>query len=126
MLEITDSVMTYRRRYFAEPQWPGVLDLLLSDESNPRSLAFQVAALAQHASQLPREGTASGLDLPARQINALADSLRDSDWQSLAERSSLAVLEHAESLLEQSTDSLRSISDCITHLYFSHAETRAS
>jgi uncharacterized circularly permuted ATP-grasp superfamily protein/uncharacterized alpha-E superfamily protein len=126
VLEITDSVMTYRRRYFAEPQWPGVLDLLLSDESNPRSLAFQVAALAEHASHLPRETTAPGSDIPAGQIRSLADSLRESDWQALAENSAQAVLEHAESLLEQSTASLRTISDCITHLYFSHAETRAS
>ena len=31
LLEIADSVMTYRRRYFAEPRMDGVLDLLLLD-----------------------------------------------------------------------------------------------
>jgi uncharacterized circularly permuted ATP-grasp superfamily protein/uncharacterized alpha-E superfamily protein len=126
VLEITDSVMTYRRRYFAEPQWPGVLDLLLSDDSNPRSLAFQAVALAEHASHMLRETNAPGLDIPAAQIRTLADSLRQCDWQALAEKSSEAVLEHAAALLEQSGMSLRSISDCITHLYFSHSETRPS
>ena len=126
MLEINDSVMTYRRRYFAAPQWPGVLDLLLSDDSNPRSLAFQALALGEHASHMPREGSAPGLDIPAAQIRTLADSLRQCDWQALAEKSTEAVLDHAAALLEQSGMSLRSISDCITHLYFSHAETRPS
>src|SRR6266404_4482777 len=46
--------MTYRRRYFAQPQWPTVLDLLLTDETNPRSLLFQINALAEHAARLPR------------------------------------------------------------------------
>src|SRR5262249_49564935 len=60
MLDIADSVMTYRRRYLAQPQWPAVLDLLLADESNPRSLAFQVAALADHSANLPRDDAANG------------------------------------------------------------------
>src|SRR5258706_444489 len=51
VLEIADSVMTYRRRYFAQPQWPTVLDLLLTDETNPRSLVFQINSLAEHAAR---------------------------------------------------------------------------
>ena len=49
LLEIADSAMTYRRRYFAEPQLAPVLDLLLADDTNPRPLAFQLEALAAHA-----------------------------------------------------------------------------
>jgi uncharacterized circularly permuted ATP-grasp superfamily protein/uncharacterized alpha-E superfamily protein len=126
VLEITDSVMTYRRRYFAEPQWPGVFDLLLADESNPRSLAFQVAALAEHASQLPRDADPLGLEVPISQISGLQDSLRTNDWQALAESSSEVLKESAGILLERAATSLRTISDSITHLYFSHAETRVS
>ena len=44
LLEIADSSMTYRRRYFARPQLSPVLDLLLVDETNPRALAFQLDA----------------------------------------------------------------------------------
>ena len=53
LLEITDSVITYRRRYFAEPRLAGVLDLLLLDPTNPRALAFQLAVLERHAASLP-------------------------------------------------------------------------
>jgi uncharacterized alpha-E superfamily protein len=126
MLEITDSVMTYRRRYFAEPEWPGVLDLLLADESNPRSLAFQAAALAEHACHLPRDADPAGFHVPAAQIGALQDLLRDNDWQSLAESSPQLIVEHGADLLIRCGLGLRAISDSITHLYFSHAETRVS
>jgi uncharacterized circularly permuted ATP-grasp superfamily protein/uncharacterized alpha-E superfamily protein len=126
MLEITDSVMTYRRRYFAEPEWPGVLDLLLADESNPRSLAFQAAALAEHACHLPRDADPAGFHVPAAQIGALQDLLRDNDWQSLAESSPQLIEEHGADLLIRCGLGLRAISDSITHLYFSHAETRVS
>lgn len=126
ILEITDSVMTYRRRYFAEPQWPGVLDLLLSDESNPRSLAFQIVALAEHASHLPKEAAPIGFDVPVARIEALREMLRQSDWQVLAESSEHALERSALDLIERCGAGLRSVSDSITHLYFSHAETRVS
>ena len=41
LLEIADSSMTYRRRYFARPQLAPVLDLLLLDDTNTRAVAFQ-------------------------------------------------------------------------------------
>ena len=76
VLEIADSVMTYRRRYFAQPQWPAVLDLLLTDEGNPRSLAFQVDALADHATNLPREAASRGRGPDMRQIRCAARPAR--------------------------------------------------
>jgi uncharacterized alpha-E superfamily protein len=126
VLEITDSVMTYRRRYFAAPQWPGVLDLLLADESNPRSLAFQAAALAEHASHLPNESSANGFLSPLEQVAILRDLLQKYDWQALAEQPQKVLEESAAAVLDRCVSSLRAMSDSITHLYFSHAETRVS
>ncbi len=54
LLEIADSIMTYRARYRTVFQIAPVLDLLLGDESNPRSLAFQFSQLADHVDHLPR------------------------------------------------------------------------
>ena len=42
LLELSDSIVTYRARYRAKPEWLPVLDLLLLDESNPRSILFQI------------------------------------------------------------------------------------
>ncbi len=45
VLELCDSVITYRSRYLAVLQPAPVLDLVLADPSNPRGLAFQMAAI---------------------------------------------------------------------------------
>ena len=52
-LDIMDSGMTYRARYYANLQLPLVLDLLLVDELNPRSLAFQLVKLKKDVKSLP-------------------------------------------------------------------------
>lgn len=53
LLEVSDSIMTYRARYKSAFQLAPVLDLLLADESNPKSMAFQFNRLADHVEQLP-------------------------------------------------------------------------
>ncbi|HEX8404091.1 MAG TPA: alpha-E domain-containing protein, partial [Duganella sp.] len=42
VLELSDSIVTYRARYRAEPEWLPVLDLLILDDSNPRSISYQM------------------------------------------------------------------------------------
>ncbi len=54
LLEVSDSIMTYRARYRAAFQLSPVLDLLIVDESNPKSIAFQLSQLAAHVDHLPR------------------------------------------------------------------------
>ncbi len=44
LLELRDSVITYRARYLTTLQPAPVLDLVLADETNPRALGFQLAA----------------------------------------------------------------------------------
>ena len=55
LLEVADSIMTYRARYRTAFQLAPVLDLLLLDESNPKSLAFQFSQLAAHVEHLPHQ-----------------------------------------------------------------------
>jgi len=45
VLELADSSITYRSRYMARPQWLPVLDLLICDTHNPRSVSFQLKGL---------------------------------------------------------------------------------
>ena len=42
LLELADSSITYRARYRSQPEWLPVLDLLMRDETNPRSILFQI------------------------------------------------------------------------------------
>jgi uncharacterized circularly permuted ATP-grasp superfamily protein/uncharacterized alpha-E superfamily protein len=52
LLRLTDSIITYRARYSTRPQWLPVLDLLVLDEANPRSIAFQVRGLRDYVRKL--------------------------------------------------------------------------
>jgi uncharacterized alpha-E superfamily protein len=62
LLEITSSTIAYRTRYVDLPRLPGVLQLLIRDSKNPRSLAFHahdtgelLAALVERGSGLSSE-----------------------------------------------------------------------
>jgi uncharacterized alpha-E superfamily protein len=55
LLEISDSIMTYRARYRTAFLLAPVMDLLVLDETNPKSLAFQCSQIAAHVEELPRQ-----------------------------------------------------------------------
>lgn len=48
-LELGDSQITYRWRYVMRPARLPVLDLLVLDAANPRSIAFQVECIVRHS-----------------------------------------------------------------------------
>jgi len=52
LLELSDCIVTYRTRYRAQSEWLPVLDLLVLDESNPRSVVFQVDGILKGLNQL--------------------------------------------------------------------------
>jgi uncharacterized circularly permuted ATP-grasp superfamily protein/uncharacterized alpha-E superfamily protein len=52
LLELSDSIVTYRSRYMSQPEWLRVLDLLLLDDSNPRSVVFQLKGLLKYMKKL--------------------------------------------------------------------------
>ena len=54
LLDLSDSIITYRARYLRQPEWLPVAELLLFDGRNPRSAAFQLGKLAKHVRLLPR------------------------------------------------------------------------
>src|SRR5262249_13797483 len=83
-LEIADSVMTYRRQYFAAPHLSGVLNLLLREESNPRSLAFQLSVLAAHIPELVAEARATTPEIEKTRIHSLLAAVRGENLPELA------------------------------------------
>ena len=66
-LEVADSILTYRSRYLFAPLLPLVLDLLLVDETNPRSIGFQLESITSHLDALPK-GAKAGPHLEERKI----------------------------------------------------------
>jgi uncharacterized circularly permuted ATP-grasp superfamily protein/uncharacterized alpha-E superfamily protein len=57
VLASTESLVAYRRRYRTDIELESLLDLLVVDDRNPRSLAFQVDRIREDLASLPdREG----------------------------------------------------------------------
>lgn len=123
LLEICDSSMTYRRRYHARPQLAPVLDLLIADDSNPRSLVWQLYQLHRHAVQLPRDGMQGGVSDEKRQVDQLLSQLEGTNFSVLG-----AAEDRTPGLIVQFCDvmtaGLARLSDTITEHYFNHALQR--
>lgn len=124
LLEVADSTVTYRTRYYTNLQPLAVLDLLMADEHNPRSLDFQLDHLAELYAKLPRNLSS---DLQA--IQDAVRSLRLIDLQALTERfnkpgSDLSDgYEKVDQFLARLEKLLPSWSNNLSSHYFSHART---
>jgi uncharacterized alpha-E superfamily protein len=121
LLEIADSSMTYRNRYLTILQLPPVLDLLMTDETNPRSVAYQLVALARHVENLPREQADPLLSAEQRIMTALLAGLRLADIDTLCHVDQEGERKALDRLLARLAGQLRSLSDRITHTYLVHA-----
>ena len=65
LLELSDSIITYRSRYSRSPELLPVLDLLVFDDSNPHGVIFQASVLARYLDRMARElGEHSESNLP--------------------------------------------------------------
>jgi uncharacterized circularly permuted ATP-grasp superfamily protein/uncharacterized alpha-E superfamily protein len=126
LLEVADSTMTYRTRYYTTLQPMAVLDVLMADESNPRALDFQLAHLVDLYQKLPRH---MADDLEAMR-GALA-MLRSFDLRTLSyslpgdpsAAKDTEGLVRLESYLGGLERLLPSWSDNLSSRYFSHART---
>ena len=75
-LELADSQITYRQRYFMVAARAPVIDLVMLDPNNPRSVAFQLDRIETHLAALPGRHAAGRLS-PVQQIAAaIATRLR--------------------------------------------------
>jgi uncharacterized alpha-E superfamily protein len=123
LLEIGDSSMTYRSRYFTTMQTAPVLDLLMNDEANPRSLAFQLRDLSKHSKVLAK--TLQGAEWPlAKQsrVEEVGVNLFTADVQRLCAPDADGSRWYLDNLLSAMDTALASLSDAITNTWFSHAE----
>jgi uncharacterized alpha-E superfamily protein len=75
LLDLSDSIITYRARYMGRAEWLAVADLLLFDRRNPRSATFQLAKLAKHLPLLPGGGL--GDDASVEHSRAVSAARRD-------------------------------------------------
>ena len=124
VLQVADSSMTYRRRYQGSVQTAAVLDLLLADETNPRSLVFQFAALADDVEFLPRDTSVQPRRTPEQRLmlSSLTE-LRLADAERLAQPDESGNRPLLQELLSRLNANLPALSDALTQTYLSHLQT---
>jgi uncharacterized alpha-E superfamily protein len=124
VLGVTDSLITYRRRYqagtrvgaLARPGVPG-------RELNPRSLAYQIVQLERLVDEMPRDAMAPTRTPAQKGVLRLLTELRLAEIDQLAqvdadgrERAALGRL------LTSMETGMAALSDALTAQYFRHEE----
>ena len=127
LLELGDSTMTYRTRYLSSVQLSAVVDLLLVDDTNPRSVAFQLAALDAHMEALPHDLEAATLPPERYLIASLRSALTLMDIPRVCSQTNARGKRHELAKLLQSVqDQTYEVAEALARKYFSHVlPTRA-
>jgi uncharacterized circularly permuted ATP-grasp superfamily protein/uncharacterized alpha-E superfamily protein len=108
LVEIGDSTMTHRRRYGVDISRLSAIDLLVLDPLNPRSVAFQLAALRTQIEMLP-----GGID-DGQRSEAAKHALRLETGLAIAEPGAIS----SEVLTRLAAD-VEALAELITKTYFS-------
>ena len=123
VLAASESLITYRSRYRSALHFPTVLELLLLDKDNPRSLLYQLKRLEEQIHALPREKLGYRLSEEEQLILEALTQLQLSNTIDLAEHSGHTTQRRGlEKLLVRLAQILVDISDVLTQTYFSHVQ----
>ncbi|MEX2617848.1 MAG: circularly permuted type 2 ATP-grasp protein [Alphaproteobacteria bacterium] len=121
LLELGDSTMTYRTRYLTTAQFAPVLDLLMCDETNPRSLIFQANVLNEHIAALPRDVRMATLTNQEYLVEEMRSSLKLAMVYELADsRDSRGRRVKLDRFLRRQQEMAVMLSDDISRAYFTH------
>jgi len=113
--------MTYRRRYMAALQAAPAVDLLLADESNARSVIYQLGALVEHLRSLPRLPDAPPRSPELRLALLTSHELELCDVHKLCEVAEGGARPGLDALLRNLHSGLPALSDALSASYLSHA-----
>ncbi len=121
LLELTDSIITYRSRYMIQPQLLPALDLIVFDDGNPHSVAFQLQFLVRYLDNLARLlGGPRDEALPQALTRLQAFDLGSFEGQSFSECSACNPCLELAGLLSGTALAAATLSDRLAMRYFSH------
>ncbi len=121
VLEIADSSLTYRRRYLTQLQVPAVVDLVVADELNPRSVAFQLCAIDEHFSHLPTEAAHPQRNPYRLIVQHLRSRLQLDNLRATCEPGPNGSRGGLDTLMSDIIRSLEDVAQLLSQTYFSHA-----
>ena len=122
LLKLFDSTMTYRSRYRSQFNCRNVLQLLLMDENNPRSLAFQFREVDKEIALLPGRRQVQPGDPLSRLAFSGLSRVRLADTTALisADKDARQNLSKFLSVLEKLPNSMAVV---LNASYFTHVES---
>ncbi len=121
-LELCDSTITYRTRYLGQLQPAPVLDLVVLDDSNPRSLIFQLRAIDGHLDYLSRSSGVHVPPLPPSLDEDLNAAVRQFAGDEQAWRHEGLALAMLRDIAAETDSKIDGLSEAITRAYFSHVQ----
>ena len=121
LLDLSDSAITYRSRYQTTPVLENLLDLLLLDNTNPRSVLYQIQRLQEVMSEMPLEQNAENMSAAQRLLLVAHHELLLADTDKLANVISRAGNRtQLRRVLQRLDESLTGLSELVTATYFAH------
>ncbi|HUR32505.1 MAG TPA: circularly permuted type 2 ATP-grasp protein [Vicinamibacterales bacterium] len=121
LVQVADSSTTYRSRYLTSIRTRFVLELLLTDEGYPRSVAYQLAALVERLDGLPLpdlEGSPVAERVLAARLRAL---VRDARIDELKRRDTRGKRLSLEAYLQTLRNGVLDLSEAMSARYLSHS-----
>ena len=111
LLELCDSQITYRQRYVMVAARAPVIDLVVLDPHNPRSIAYQLDRIEQHLAGLPQLYSGGRLSPTQQLVVSMTTALRTAD-----------AADVDEDLVVAMESGLMTLSEAITSAYLSRNE----
>jgi uncharacterized circularly permuted ATP-grasp superfamily protein/uncharacterized alpha-E superfamily protein len=121
-----ESLVNYRYKYRAHIQLHLVLDLMLFDPNNPRSLMYQLTNLKNHFQQLPKpQGHGAIYPEHERLLSEIFDLLNTVHKDQLIMADGRRKkYKHLEAFLLNITTLLQAVPEAISKIYFEHAQVQ--
>jgi uncharacterized alpha-E superfamily protein len=125
VLTAAESIITYRRRYRSHAQLETLLDLLLLDDGNPRSLAFGLDRLGEDLDAIP-VGPDRRLRQEQRLVLEASTALRLADTGALAAPDASGHRPALDAFVAQVRGKLLDAADAVDRAHFVHLLPRWS
>lgn len=124
LLDLCDSTITYRARYQNTPTLENLLHLLLLDDTNPRSMIYQIAHLQSVMAEMPLEQSNEGLSESQRILLIAYHELILAEPDKLANIISKAGNRtQLRRVLKRLDGTLSKLSELVTATYFAHTHS---
>ena len=120
LLDVADCRSMYRARYLSGARLVAVVDLIVTDETNPRSIGHQLTVLSNHIDALPRDGHTPTLTVPQKLIRSAVHEMRMADLDKLC-LSTDTGFDNMDRFLNSISAIVSALSDHLTRRYLVHS-----